>query len=47
MDWIDTKREKMETSVFLTLNGSFLCGTWSDLAEFQTHPSSHVCHHYL
>ena len=20
---------------------------WSDLAEFQTHPSSHVCYHYL
>ena len=20
---------------------------WLDLAEFQTHPSSHVCYHYL
>ena len=40
MHWTNTKREKMETSIFQTLKGSLLCGPWSDLAEFQTHPSS-------
>ena len=44
---IQSKREKMETSIFQTLKGSYLCGPWSVLAEFQTHPSSYVCHHYL
>ena len=33
----------METSIFQMLKGSLLCGPWSDLAEFQTHPSSYVC----
>ena len=38
--------KKMETAIFQTLKGSELCGPWSDLAKFQTHPSSYVCHHY-
>ena len=37
----------MATSVFLTLKGRKLCGPWSDLAAFRTHPSSHIYHHYL
>ena len=32
---------------YQTLKGSQLCSPWSDLAEFQTHSSSYVYHHYL
>ena len=32
---------------FQTLKGSLLRSLWSDLAEFQTPPSSHACYHYL
>ena len=32
---------------FQTLNGSQLRSPWSDLAEFVTHSSSYVYHHYL
>ena len=35
MDWINTKREKMETSIFQTLKGSYLCGPWSDFKLIQ------------
>ena len=38
--------KKWKHKFFHTLKGSYLCGLWSDLAEFQTHPSSYVCHHY-
>ena len=34
--------EKKWKHHFLALKGSQLCGPWSDLAEFQTHPSSYV-----
>ena len=43
----NTKRKKMETFIFHRLKGSELCGLWSDLAQFQIHPSSYACHHYL
>ena len=32
---------------FQTLKGSQLGSPWSDLAEFRTHSSSYVDHHYL
>ena len=39
MDWINTKREKNGSINFSDAKGQLLCGPWSDLAEFQTHPS--------
>ena len=44
MDRINSYREKVATSIFLTLKGSKLCSPRSDLAKFRTHPSSYVCH---
>ena len=44
---INSNRKKVATSIFLEGQGSLLCGPWLDLADFQTHPSSYVCHHYL
>ena len=35
------------TDFFQMLKGSQLRSPWSDLAEFRTHSSSYVCHHYL
>ena len=40
-------REKVET---LFSHHNLICyhgNQWLNLAEFQTHPSSHVCYHYL
>ena len=42
-------REKVETLLFFSHHNP-ICyhgNQWLDLAEFQTHPSSHVCYHYL
>ena len=46
-DWIDSNREKVETSMFLTLKGSSLCSQWSYLAKILTHPIFHACSCYL
>ena len=47
MDRIKSNREKVATSVCLTVKGYKICSRWSDLAKFRTHSSSYVCHRYL
>ena len=45
-DWLN-EREKVATSIFKTLKGNLLRSPFSDLVEYQTHPSSHVCYRFL
>ena len=40
-------REKVETPFFHHIPICYHGNQRLDLAEFQTHPSSHVCYHYL
>ena len=40
-------REKAETPFFHHNPICYHGNQWLNLAEFQTHPSSHVCNHYL
>ena len=43
------REKKWKHQFFRRLRAAYsvVCGPCSDLAEFQTHPSSYVCHHYL
>ena len=51
MDLLNSNREKSGNINFLDTQGLGLglrlCNQWSILAEFRTHLSSYVCHHYL
>ena len=46
-EWMKNSREKVETSFFCHNPICYHGNQWLDLAEFQTHPSSRVCYHYL
>ena len=46
-DQMKNSREKVETPFFPNNPICYHGNQWLDQAEFQTHPSSHVCYHYL
>ena len=46
-DQMKNSREKVETPFSHHKPICYHGNQWLDLAEFQPHPSSHVCYHYL